>query len=160
MRLRQQAQIGVLPFLAALAALNLAWEALQVPLYTIWQRGTWGEIIFAVAHCTAGDVIISFFGISAALVLARWRWPRSAKECMIFAAAFIGFGLAYTVFSEWLNVTVRKSWVYSALMPVIPPLDTCLSPVLQWIVVPILAFWLARRDWTTDRLQLRRTDAD
>ncbi len=30
------------------------------------------------------------------------------------------FGLVYAGFSEWLNVSVRRSWSYSELMPVIP----------------------------------------
>ena len=54
-------------------------------------------------------------------------------------------GLAYTVFSEWLNVEVRRSWAYSDLMPVLPPLGTGLSPVLQWVVIPSAALWMARR---------------
>ena len=75
---------------------------------------------------------------------------------MIFMSYFIAFGLAYTVFSEWLNVAVRKSWTYSGLMPVIPPLDTGLSPVLQWIVLPILASWLTQRNWAKDGVLPRR----
>jgi hypothetical protein len=35
---------------------NLAWEALQLPLYSLWQSGTTREIAFAVLHCTLGDV--------------------------------------------------------------------------------------------------------
>jgi hypothetical protein len=45
---------------------------------------------------------------------------------------------------EWLNVSVRGSWSYSALMPVIPIIGTGLSALMQWIVVPLLAFWVAR----------------
>jgi hypothetical protein len=56
-----------------------------------------------------------------------------------------GFGLGYTIFSEWLNIVVRKSWAYSDLMPVIPVIDAGLSPVAQWIVLPLAGFWWARR---------------
>jgi hypothetical protein len=35
---------------------NLAWEVLQLPLYSLWQSGTTREIAFAVLHCTLGDV--------------------------------------------------------------------------------------------------------
>jgi hypothetical protein len=57
------------------------------------------------------------------------------------------FGICYTVFSEWLNVVVRAAWAYSGLMPVIPLLgmDVGLSPLLQWIVLPLAAFWFAYR---------------
>ncbi|MEO6609507.1 MAG: hypothetical protein ABIN69_13670 [Aestuariivirga sp.] len=50
--------------------------------------------------------------------------------------------MAYTVFSEWYNIAIRKSWSYSDLMPVIPLLGTGVTPLLQWVVVPALAFWL------------------
>jgi hypothetical protein len=139
-------------FFAMLAILNLAWEAAQLPFYTIWQDGTRSEIGFAVAHCTAGDVLIGLFSAGAAFILAGMRWPRDARARIIFTACFIAFGLTYTVFSEWLNVVVRKSWAYSALMPVIPPLDTGLAPLLQWIVVPILASWLTYRRGAMDGL--------
>lgn len=132
-------------FFATLGLLNLIWEVAQIPFYTVWQDGTWGEIVFAVVHCTVGDVLIGVFSVSGAVLLIGMRWPRDARTSLIFCGYFIGFGLSYTVFSEWLNVAVRKSWAYSSLMPVIPPLDTGLLPVLQWIVVPTLAFWLNRR---------------
>jgi hypothetical protein len=57
----------------------------------------------------------------------------------------IAFGLAYTGFSEWLNVYARRSWAYSDLMPVIPfaGYRIGLSPILQWILVPGFALWAA-----------------
>jgi hypothetical protein len=140
--------LSALRFFTTLAILNLVWEVAQLPFYTIWQGGTWREIIFATLHCTVGDVLIALFCGGAALVAAERRWPMDTRKRLIFMSYFIAFGLAYTVFSEWLNVTVRKSWAYSGLMPVIPPLDTGLFPVLQWIVVPILASRLIQRKLT------------
>ena len=32
--------------------------------------------------------------------------------------------IAYTVYSEWLNVNVRRSWAYSDLMPTVPIIGT------------------------------------
>jgi len=49
-------------------------------------------------------------------------------------------GVAYTIFSEWLNVEVWNDWSYSAIMPVLPWFGTGLAPVLQWVIVPGLAF--------------------
>ena len=56
----------------------------------------------------------------------------------------MALAFAYTVFSEWLNTEIRGSWAYSELMPVVPVLEAGLSPVAQWIVIPIAAFWWAR----------------
>ena len=36
---------------------NLVWEFAQLPLYTIWHTGSPGEILFAVLHCTGGDIV-------------------------------------------------------------------------------------------------------
>ena len=57
------------------------------------------------------------------------------------------FGLAYTIFSEWLNVVVRASWGYSDWMPIVPifGLRIGLSPLMQWLVVPAAALALASR---------------
>ena len=45
-------------YLIIAATGNLVWEALQVPLYTIWWTGTRREIFVAVTHCTGGDALI------------------------------------------------------------------------------------------------------
>jgi len=131
-------------FLVFVAAGNLAWEVAQLPLYTIWYEGTPGEIAFAVAHCTGGDVLIASASLLLALLLlARPTWPDETYRRV--AALTVAFAVPYTVFSEWLNTEIRGSWAYSGLMPVVPVLDTGLSPLAQWIVIPIAAFWWARR---------------
>jgi len=57
---------------------------------------------------------------------------------MALAAILLGAG--YTILSEWLNVEIRRTWSYTAAMPVLPFLGTGLTPLLQWLVVPSLAF--------------------
>ena len=61
------------------------------------------------------------------------------------ATLTIGFGVVYTILSEWLNIVVREAWAYSDLTPVVPVINTGLSPLLQWVAVPWLALHLARR---------------
>ena len=106
--------------------------------------GTPGEKAFAVVHCTGGDLLIALACLALALVLAgKPAWPvRTHRRVAVLTT---GFGVAYTVFSEWLNIVVREAWAYSDLMPVVPVIDTGLSPLLQWVAVPLLALHLARR---------------
>jgi uncharacterized membrane protein len=131
-------------FLVFIAAGNLVWEVAQLPLYTIWYEGTPGEIAFAVAHCTGGDILIAGASfLLALLIAARPNWPEDTYGRV--AALTVAFAVAYTVFSEWLNTEIRGSWAYSELMPVVPVLDAGLSPLAQWIFIPIAAFWWARR---------------
>lgn len=123
---------------------HLTWETLQLPFYTIWATGTLGQQAFAVVHCTLGDAMIAGLSLVAALALfGDAAWPRRGAG-RVFAMTLI-FGIAYTIYSEWLNVSVRRSWAYSDLMPVLPILGTGLTPVLQWLVVPSLAQWAALR---------------
>lgn len=123
---------------------NLVWEVLHLPLYTIWFEDTPEAIAFAVIHCTGGDLLIALSSLTLALVLAGGHgWP--AARFAPVAALTILFGVAYTIFSEWLNIVVRQSWAYSEYMPVIPVLDAGLSPVAQWIVIPAGGLWWSRR---------------
>ncbi|MDO8272015.1 MAG: hypothetical protein Q7U82_08845 [Gammaproteobacteria bacterium] len=64
---------------------------------------------------------------------------------MRVAIATIAFGLVYTVFSEWLNVDIRRTWIYKESMPRLPWPGTGLTPALQWLIVPALRFWFARK---------------
>ena len=131
----------LLPFVAltiGLAAIgHFFWEAAQLPLYTLWRTGTPHEIVFALIHCTGGDVLITTVTLAAAVALARrFRWPPFGRR-MVFAAIVLGAG--YTIFSEWLNVEIRRTWSYTAAMPVVPFLGTGLTPLLQWLIVPSMA---------------------
>lgn len=49
----------------------------------------------------------------------------------------------YTILSERYNL-VQGSWAYSSLMPMVPGLKIGLSPLLQWLIVPVVAWWLAK----------------
>ena len=131
-------------YLASSVVLHLGWELLQLPLYTIWRTGTRGEIAFAVVHCTAGDLMIASLTLLVALVVLGGKaWPAESMGAVVVTAMALGAG--YTVYSEWVNTVVRKSWAYTDLMPVVPVLGTGLAPLLQWLIVPSIAFALAMR---------------
>ena len=131
---------GYAPFVLAA---HLAWEIAQLPLYTIWTEGTPGELAFAVFHCTAGDLMIALNALFLALIVARsgelaeWNLP-------LVGALTVAIGLGYTIASERLNVGLVR-WTYADAMPVVPVLDVGLSPLAQWIAVPLAAFWLLGR---------------
>src|SRR5262245_57792880 len=121
-------------YLAASFILHLAWEVIQLPLYTIWSE-PYAKQAFAILHCTIGDIMIAGLSLLAALAfIDRSTWPRSDVQTIWLL--ILGIGVGYTFYSEWLNVNVRRSWAYSPLMPTVPFIDTGLAPLLQWIVVP------------------------
>ena len=130
---------------------HLGWEILQLPLYALWSTGTLRQQAFAVVHCTLGDAMIAGLSLLLALaVFAHATWPRAGVARVYLVS--LAFGVGYTIYSEWLNINVRGSWAYSDLMPVVPMIGTGLAPLLQWIVVPTLALWLAigRSPWIDD----------
>ena len=131
-------------YLAFVAAANLVWETVQLPLYTIWREGSPYDLAVAVAHCTGGDVLIAAVSLALAWVLVGGRaWP--ARRYGRAAAVAVVLGVVYTVFSEQYNVGVRATWAYSDLMPMVPILDVGLSPVAQWIFIPIAGLLWAGR---------------
>ena len=116
-------------YMGFIAGANLVWEFAHLPLYTLWETGTRSELVFA-------------------------GWPATGGRGV--AVLTLVFGLAYTLFSEWLNIEVREAWAYRDLMPGIPLIDAGLSPVLQWIAVPLAAYWWAMRPVRNAQANTRR----
>ncbi len=126
---------------ALAGGLNLVWEIIQLPLYTIYYETDLRVVTSAVVHCTLGDALIALSSyLLAAAVTRSWDWP--AHRAVPGAAIAVIAGLAYTAFSEWLNVSVRGSWTYSPAMPQL--FGVGLSPLLQWLVLPLLGLFLFR----------------
>ena len=137
-------------YLLWIMILNLVWEFFHLPLYTIWTEGTATGIAFAVVHCTGGDVLIAAASLLAALIISsNSRWPAHRYWSVVTLA--VAIGLAYTIFSEWLNAIAGDTWAYSELMPIIPGIGIGLSPIAQWLVIPLIGFWwLSRKaDWSS-----------
>jgi hypothetical protein len=131
-------------YVGTLVLLHFVWEMLQLPLYAVWSNGSYQEIAFAVLHCTAGDLMIASLSLLIALlVVGKFAWP--SERFVTVMVTTLGLGVGYTVYSEWMNTTVRKTWEYSNLMPTIPLLGTGLSPLMQWLVVPTTGFLAIRR---------------
>ncbi|MEQ8396159.1 MAG: hypothetical protein RIB85_13335 [Thalassobaculum sp.] len=132
-------------YLAFVFPLHLLWEFAHLPLYTIWHDAGTAEVLFAAVHCTGGDLLIAMAALLLALMVLGNGWPVDPRAHRRVAGAALIMGIGYTVFSEWLNIEVRGTWEYSALMPVLPPIGTGLSPILQWIAIPLAGFGWAYR---------------
>lgn len=135
--------VGYLPWLAGL---NLLWEIGHISLYTLWNEAEPAYIASAVVHCTLGDIMIGSMALLLALILTRarasthWRWRTIAA-----ITALLGAG--YTIFSEWMNISVLRSWNYSDSMPTLSlgAFELGLTPLAQWLILPPLALALAKR---------------
>ena len=145
--------IGLVLYAVLSAVGHLLWEIVQLPLYTLWRTASRAELAFAVLHCTGGDILIAVSVLLASVVLLRaWSWPRAQASPV--AALAIPFGIAYTAYSEWLNVYVRQSWIYDQKMPTLTILGYQIgaSPLAQWLIVPaaVLAVLASIRGWVNE----------
>ena len=123
--------------------LETLWELAQLPLYTVWRDNGWGWILYSLAHCTAGDLLILLgcYELVALLTLNRhWVAGRIHPTDALFVLA----GASYTVYSELAN-TGTGAWEYTEQMPIVPVLGIGATPVLQWLLIPPVLLWLMRR---------------
>ena len=81
------------------------------------------------------------YALAARSVQDRWWLGASHRGRPL--TVFLGVGLVMTVVLEWLSVYVWRRWVYSADMPVV--LGISLAPIVQWLLVPLVTLWLARK---------------
>jgi hypothetical protein len=132
-------------YLPWFAGLNLAWEVAHVRLYTLWSEAEPVYIAFSILHCTLGDVLIGIAALLLALMAGREGSLKDWHVARVAAVTAI-LGTGYTVFSEWMNITLLRSWIYAESMPrlAIGDFEIGISPLMQWLVVPPLALYVAR----------------
>lgn len=126
--------------------LNFPWELLQVPLFTGMADARHGEAVKTCSRATLGDALIMLVAYAAVSAVAgSRRWIMSASRSQL--ALFVGVGVSITVAIEWLALHGRwfDGWSYAPSMPVVPGIGIGLSPILQWIVLPLLLVWFVRR---------------
>ena len=122
---------------------SVVWEFAQSPLYADHGRGLF-YVLRTRLHCAGGDVLILLAAFYATSLIFRTRFWFLTKGWGP-ALTFITLGLAYTVWSEWFNTQVALSWEYAPKMPRVAGIG--LAPVIQWILVPSLVLFLARRSF-------------
>jgi len=123
---------------------HFAWEILQAPLFASLS-GT--DHFIGIAIClkaTFGDLAIALAAFWCAAFVGKGRnWV--ANTGTFAPAVFFAVGLLTTIGLEYFSTEVTGRWAYDAVMPVLPILGTGLSPILQWVFVPIFVLWYMRR---------------
>lgn len=138
-------------YLPGTAAADLLWELAQAPLYTIWTEKPLRSVLYAVLHCTAGDVLIAACVLLLGMCLAAPPGFPGRGLARVTIVSTLG-GATYLVFSEWLNTAVRASWAYAPSMPLVPLLGVGLTPLLQWLLLAPLVTLVAFRRYGVQRL--------
>jgi hypothetical protein len=123
-------------------ALNLAWEAAQLPFYTFAATAGRQEIAWDVIHCTFGDVGIALASFGTAAMATRdSEWP--VRRPWLGLAVALVVGLVWTIQSEWRNVYLRGAWAYAPSMPTVSGVGVL--PILQWLLLPPVGVVMVRR---------------
>lgn len=123
--------------------LNFVWEFWQVPFFAGIQDAPHWQAIKVCTRATFGDVAIIMAAYWAAAAFAKNRlWLMRPSKFNL--AIFLSLGVVITIFIEHYSITTGR-WEYADIMPIIPIIGVGVSPLLQWIIVPLLTLNLSRR---------------
>lgn len=127
--------------------MHFAWGFLQVPAFAGMAEMDHWQGIVVCTEATIGDVgmALSAFWVTALAARSRHWIQRPSFQPM---AIFLGVGVALTIGLEYYYTQISNRWAYADIMPLVPPFETGLSPLLQWIVVPLMVVFIVRRQIT------------
>ncbi len=131
--------------------LHFAWEILQSPLFSSLDDVSHLAAIRVCLQAALGDVVIGLVAFWAVALLSGRQWIAALNWRNVIA--FLAAGLVITVFLEYLNTEILRRWTYGADMPTLPFFGTGLSPILQWIIVPLVVLWYLKRLAHAERRQ-------
>ena len=138
-RMPPEADLLVLSFLG-----HFAWEILQAPLFANLGRTEHFVGIAIYLKATIGDLAIALKAFWCAAFAGKGRyWVASTGTPA--PAVFLAVGLLATIGLEYFNTEVTDRWAYDGAMPLLPVFGTGLSPMLQWVFVPMFVLWYMRR---------------
>ena len=123
------------------AVLNFMWEMVVMPAYETRSTSAAGIGIAMCLLATLGDVGITLgsYGVAASITTGRWL----CRQTFASFATYLAVGLVLTIAFEYVNVYVLHRWSYAPRMLVVAGIGVL--PLLQWLVLPPIVLWLARR---------------
>jgi len=127
-------------------ALHFCWEISQMSLYSFSGVTLSGYNAFVKAHWVAalkdGLITVALY-LLVAIFMQNMGWgKRFSNRRLIF---LLSFGFLWALVMEYHAVSVRHAWSYAPAMPVLPGLNIGIAPVLQMMLVPLIAIILVRR---------------
>ena len=123
--------------IAALAFLfNLIWELIQMPLY---KNASYSleHIAFCGLASIADAILVMLLFFGSAVIFKNLFWIQDKKWQQIIIVILIG-GIG-AVLGEMRHLSIG-SWAYADAMPIIPLLNVGLSPILQFMILPIVVY--------------------
>ncbi|WP_019531447.1 hypothetical protein [Dasania marina] len=136
--------IVLLPVVGVTAFLfHFVWEMWQAPFYQgMSESSHWSSVILC-SRASLGDAFIAMFAyLLVAWVSRNFAWIYKMK--MGWCRIYIAIGLVITLILEYLATEVFDRWQYSEIMPQLWGLGTGITPIIQWLIVPLVSLWAAR----------------
>lgn len=126
--------IAVLAFL-----LNFVWEVLQLPLYKDAAYDV-EHIAFCALASVADALMVLLLYLCFALINKKPFWAQDMVFPQVFALIIIG-GIGAIIFE--IAHTAAGNWDYADSMPMLPLVNVGLSPVLQFLLLPALIYYVS-----------------
>ncbi len=124
--------------------LNFVWELLQISLFAGAADFQYYQINLHCKMAWFGDVVISLVAFAGACLITRSRmWIISMNKSGVIS--FLAIGLVITIAFELLATGPLNRWEYGELMPMVPVIGVGVSPVAQWVILPLLQLWFVKR---------------
>lgn len=122
--------------------IHFVYEVWQSPYFDFYEMPTLSDKVNYITHCTVGDGVITVIcnWIVGGLRRDRyWILNPTWKLTLLFTS----LGWLYTFFSEIYRVRIAK--LYGASVLVVPGVGISWLPLLQWVILPPLVLYFARR---------------
>ena len=129
--------------------LNFVWDMAQMPLYKNMEPGLQSTIFCGVASIADGILVMLLY-YSFALVYKETFWLQKHLGKRTFALMMAG--VIGAVVAEIRHVSAG-SWAYTDAMPIIPVINVGLSPVLQFMLLPAIIYYLSFRTIRTKTIK-------
>ena len=119
--------------------LNFAWELIQMPLYN---RDSFSvnHIVFCALGAVADAIMVLLLYLGLAFIFNNPLWIQSLNWKRIAIVILIG-GIG-GILGEMRQLS-WGSWAYADSMPIIPLINVGVSPVLQFMTLPLLSYFFS-----------------
>lgn len=119
--------------------LNFAWEVIQMPLFKDASFNI-EHIAFCALASVADAIMVLLIYFCFALIYRNPLWVENLTLPRILLLMLVG--AIGAIIAEMRHVSAG-SWAYGKSMPIIPIVDVGLSPVLQFMLLPTLIYYLS-----------------
>ena len=119
--------------------LNFAWEVIQMPLYKDTSFSV-QSVAFCALASIADVIMVLLIYFCFALVYKNPLWVQNSTAPRIIILMLVG--VAGAIVAEMRHLSAGN-WAYDKSMPILRGVDVGLSPVLQFMLLPALIYWLS-----------------